>query len=492
MAAQRYAGFVGPSYIAQSIVAADDQTINLIPSKIESGTGAGGVQYVFDPSPGFAAGFLTNTAPGCRASYELNELAFAVIGGQLAQILLATPTTISISFVATIGGQTSPPTPASITANGDAGHQVMVANGVGDLYWYDTISHANAKITTVSGHAVAFLNGYFIALNTTTSTIYVSALEDGTSWDAGDAAQRNDFPDKWQAMIVRLPDLLLFGTESISVYYNDSSSTFPFVPNPSVAITRGIKSAASLALLQGHPIWLADDLTVRYMPGYAPQRISTHALEYAIAQYADADKADGFVHNEQGHSFYTLNFATAGVSWRFDMTTGLWHQVGPYASGSDTFGVLQVGWAMRVKGVQIAFSRTTQSIYFMSQASANDIVVSDGSIGGGITRRRRAPQLVNLLHDIGYDLFQLFMEVGIAPASGPGSTPTVLLQWSNDGGQTFNAGLSRSTGLHNAFSTRVRWRNLGRGRQRVFQLTQSDPIACRWIDAFLDMREGAS
>ena len=180
------------------------------------------------------------------------------------------------------------------------------------------------------------------------------------------------------------------------------------------------------------------------------------------------------------------------MSWRFDLTTGLWHQVGPYDSGSDTFGVLQVGWAMRVKGVQIAFNRAAQSIYFMSQAYANDIVVSDGSIGGGITRRRRAPQLVNLLHDIGYDLFQLFMEVGIAPASGPGSAPTVLLQWSNDGGQTFNAGLSRSTGLHNAFGTRVRWRNLGRGRQRVFQLTQSDPIPCRWIDAFLDMREGAS
>ena len=485
----RYSGFVGPSYEAPSIVAADDQTINLIPAKIESGTGAGNAQYVFDPSPGFNP--CVDTGHGaCQGSYEINGFCYMAVGGELVSVDASVPSFADLATIPGVGEV------VSITSNGDAGHQLMLAragtSSGGTLSWYDLTAHTSGTISSVIGSTVVFLDGYFIALDNLTSTIHVSALEDGTSWDPDDAAQRNDFPDNWRTLIVKQLELWLFGSESTSVYYNDPTSTFPFVPNTNVSIMRGINAPNSLQLLQGSPVWLADDLTVRYAQGYTPVRISTHAVEFSIGQQPSPAAADGAVYNLQGHAFYVLTFPPAGdsggVSWVYDLTSGLWHQVGTYDAGTDNFGIWPAIYATTSAGFQIVGSRTDGKIYFMQPSHATEFDATTG-----ITRRRRAPQLVSGdLDRVIYDKFQLFMEVGLAPASGPGSTPTVLLQYSNDGGQTFNAGVTRSVGLHNAFNARVIWRNLGQGRQRVFQITMRDPIPWRLVDAFVDMRAGPS
>jgi hypothetical protein len=384
---------------------------------------------------------------------------------------------------------------------GAGGHQLMIANGSNVLYVYDIVSHALTQITAVTGHRVAFLDGYFLSLDTITATVYFSALEDGTSWDPLDFFARSDAADKWKHMIVREKELLLFGHATTSAYYVSDDPANPFVPNQNVLINRGILADNSLAMLQGAPIWVADDKTVRYLQGYTPVRVSTHAIEYALSQAGDPEEIDAFTYNEQGHSFYVLNLpadSTGNTTWVYDLMTGLWHQRGDYNVSTGNIDVSPVCCgttittsAGLVAPVNIVGARSLASgaanTYLMSQTYATQI---DGTTG--LYRLRRAPQLVSELHRIIYDRFQLFMEVGIAPASGPGSAPTMTLQYSNDGGQTFNTGVAVSTGLHNAFNTRVIWRKLGQGRQRVFQISTSDPIPCRLVDAFIDYRPGAS
>lgn len=479
-----YANFIGPTYTTQSKVAADDRTVNWMPAKLEVESAA--APYVFDPAPGFSAFCTLPDAPG-RGFYTLNGATVAVGGETL--YLLPTQAGGSPTVLAT-GIESTGNSLVSIAGNGDGAHQVMVASN-NTLYCVDLFTLAMTTITDVTGSFVVFQDGFFIALDPNTSTFYLSALEDGTSWDPLDAVQRNDTPDKWVAMIaVQAPkEIWLFGSQSTSVYYNSTDPDNPYIPNPNVAIAWGTAAPQSVALLYGSPIWLANDLTVRYARGYVPTRVSNHSLEYFIAQYNaqhGISNADAFVYTEQGHTCYVLNFPSADATWVFDVTTGMWHERGSWTG--DRYTVLPVWTCTNAVGdINLVADRVSGAIYQMSQASAVD---TDGV--SGLRRLRRAPHLVSELKRVIYDRFQLYMEVGVGLTSGQGVDPQIVLSWSNDGGYTFGTIYPASVGALGQYRTRVIWRKLGIGRDRVFEVVTSDPVPYRLVGAFLDFRVGAS
>lgn len=480
----RYPGFVGPSYTTQSKIAADDRTVNWIPAKIESGTGT--TPYVFDPAPGFRAYCTLTNGPG-RGFFTLNGATFAVADEDMVAVPFSIGGTpiIRATGISNLGNGL-----VSMAGNGDGGHQIMIASD-GQLYVFNVLTNVLTPITSgPSGTAVAFQDGYFLALDPNTSNLYLSALEDGTSWDPLDVLQRSDSADKWQAMLARQApkEIWLFGSQSTSVLYDANAPDFAFVENPNVALSYGTAAPASPQLLQGSPIWLANDLTVRYANGYTAARVSTHAVEYAIAQYAAAGtiaNADGFVYVEQGHSCYVLTFPGI-ATWVFDVSSGLWHERGSW--DGLTFTGLPVWTSTFVPNANatIVADRTSGAVYQMTQDVSTD---TDGT---GLVRVRRAPHLVEGLNRVIYDSFLLYMEVGLGLATGQGSDPLAMLRYSDDGGQTWSPSINASVGRIGDYRRRVLWRKLGHARDRVFEVSVSDPIPWRLVDAYLDLRAGAS
>jgi len=64
--------------------------------------------------------------------------------------------------------------------------------------------------------------------------------------------------------------------------------------------------------------------------------------------------------------------------------------------------------------------------------------------------------------------------------------PLVWLRWSDDGGHTWSSKQSRDAGQAGQFKTRVRWSRLGRARIRTYEITCSDPIPFRLVDAYVN------
>lgn len=332
---------------------------------------------------------------------------------------------------------------------------------------------------------IAFLDGYGLALDANRSEVRFSGLEDFSTWDPLDVFQRNDLADKWLAMIVVHKEIWLFGSQTSSVYYNSGDVDIPFVPNPSVSIARGTIAPFSVGLLNGSPIWLADDLTVRYAQGYTPQRVSTHAVEYAIAQMNTVFDAWCSVYQEQGHTLYVLNFPTADQTWVYDLTSGLWHERGVW-NGLD-FDVMNVTCCAATSTANLVLARTGSQVFEMAQTFA---VETDGMTG--LRRVRRAPHLNKSLNRIRYARMRLLMEVGLGLSSGQGSDPQIMLRYSDDGGQSFGGETLASAGPIGDYGTIPEWFQLGQARDRVFELSVSDPIPWRLVDAYLDFSEGAS
>ena len=183
----KYPGFIGGSNENQAITADQQRTINwyVEPTKAPGSPS----EAVLLPTPG--VNFLANAnpdtltartteflAPG-RAHFFEDGREFAVIGTTLFEIGKARAMTSR-------GTVAADENPATISTNGDIASQLFITSGT-NAYYYALDTNTLTQITAMDGKATmgAFLDGYFLALDSVASTLYISALGDGSSWTPG-------------------------------------------------------------------------------------------------------------------------------------------------------------------------------------------------------------------------------------------------------------------------------------------------------------------
>jgi hypothetical protein len=497
----KYPGFVGPSYTSQSKIAADDRCVNWFPEKIESGTGQ--TPYALYPTPGYAHVSTLGDAPG-RGLFSVNAFGttgiFAAVSGQTLYIFggfYGNP-------VGTIADDAAH-SRVSMVTNGDAGsNQLLISSGLGTHTLY---AYSGASLTTLTpqGSVVGFLNGYGLALDTSSSTLQWSALENFTSWDPADVAQRNDAPDKWVTMLVHHKEVWLFGSETTSVYYtpDDPDPNAPALqPIVSVFIQCGIMASESAKVADGSPIWLGKTYnggaSVFRANGYTPERISTFAVEYFLSQLGNHELSSAYADVFQlgGHTFYKLSFpgpnTVPNTTWVYDVTTGFWFEEGEW-DGQRYIG-LSTWCQSYITPNNWTISRTSGKVFALAVRDGDGVTASIGleASGNPIRRMRRAPHLASDRKRIIFDRLEVLLEVGLGLSTGIGSDPHLALRWSDDGGQTFGNTITTPAGKLGEFRTLAIFRKLGQARDRVFELTVTDPIPWRLLDAYLELRVGAS
>lgn len=104
---------------------------------------------------------------------------------------------------------------------------------------------------------------------------------------------------------------------------------------------------------------------------------------------------------------------------------------------------------------------------------------------------RRTSQMSDELLWLFFSEFQLMFQPGVGQANDPGANPQIGLRWSNDGGNTWSNQRWVSAGLQGQYGTRAIWRMLGRGRNRVWELTSTDPVVWAIVDAFATVEKQA-
>jgi hypothetical protein len=62
----------------------------------------------------------------------------------------------------------------------------------------------------------------------------------------------------------------------------------------------------------------------------------------------------------------------------------------------------------------------------------------------------------------------------------------ISLRWSDDNGHTWSNSYDRSFGEAGEYKTRVIWRRLGRARDRIFEISVTDPVPARITDGYAE------
>jgi len=459
---------LGASYVARSINAADNRMVNLFPE--------------MTPDNGQTAAFL-NRAPGLeylqsvgdgpiRAlwAHQTNGSDFYVVSGN--EVYKMSTLTGDPVLLGTVSGTG----PVSIADNGT---QLFFACNP-DSYIYNEVTNVFAQITDLDfpgAVTVGYLDGYFVFNEPDSQRVWVTSLLDGLSVDPLDFASAEGSPDGLVGIIVDHREAWLFGTDSVEVWYDAGLADFPLTRIQGAFNEIGCVAAFSIAKLDNGLFWLGTDARgqgiVYRANGYTGQRVSTHAIEYAIAQYSDISDAIAYTYQQEGHAFYVLTFPTGNATWVYDVSTQAWHERAGWLNGAFTRH--RSNCQCNFLGNTVVGDFENGNIYKISL----DVYSDNGDTQKWLRSWRALPIGTNNLKRTAHHTLQLNCESGVGLIDGQGSDPQAMLRWSDDGGHTWSNEHWSPMGKIGAYYQRVFWRRLGmtlKLRDRVYEVSGTDPV----------------
>ena len=466
---------LGQAYVARSVNAVDNRMVNLYPEAT--------------PENGKTAGFL-NRAPGLRflatlgsgpvrGLWQFGAYGYAVSGNTLYRV--------DSAWTATVLGTVSGSGPVSMSDNGT---QLFVACNPRS-YIYNATTNVFAELTDPDfpgAVTVGYLDGYFVFNEPNSQKIWVTQLLDGTSVDPSDFASAEGSPDGLLAVAIDHREAWLFGTNTVEVWYDSGAAAFPLERIQGAFNELGCAAPYSVAKMDNGLFWLGSDARGNGMVyranGYTGERISTHAVEYAIQSYATISDAIGYTYQQDGHSFYVLLFPTGDATWVYDVATGGWHERARFENGQ--FYRHASNCQMNYNGEIVVGDYDNGNLY----AFDLDVYADNGNPQKWLRSWRALSSDQNTLKRTAQHSLQLDCETGVGLATGQGSNPQAMLRWSDDGGHTWSNEHWTSMGAIGSFGTRAIWRRLGmteKIRDRVYEVSGTDPVKVAIVGAELSI-----
>jgi len=371
-------------------------------------------------------------------------------------------------------------------------------------------------------NTVDIIDNYFVYNNPTTqqwgASDLLSPISQSTSYALKDGA-----PDDLVALIVDHREIYLMGEISSEVWTDVGAVPFPFQRIPGTSTQHGIAAPFSLARLGNSFAYVSRNnrgqAQIMQMKGYLPERISTHAVENTLANQYVAD-AISWTYQLEGHEVYVITFPTLNLTWAYDNATQMWHKW-LYTASDNTYQRHRGNCCANFQGMVLVGDYSNGKIYELDKTNYTD----DGQ---NVRRLRRAPHLVTDFQRQYFDELQIQFQPGVGTTGLSRSTvvqqtnnpdpyyiypeatltigpfdvftignasgvvisstttnPQAMLRWSNDGGSTWSKEYWVQIGGLGKYKNRAIWRRLGMARDRVFEVSITDPVNAVIVSANL-------
>lgn len=466
---------VGPAY--KTILSQNPQ--ELVNWYLEDDPLGGKDKFILRPTPGLKSfGTMGTGVDQIRGMIEHRGVLY-VVGDNTFYSVDSTGTETSRGTLNTTSGL------VRLAASND---QIMCVDGTnGYIYTISTtgfteITDADFIATPVD---VTYQDGFFIVISNTDHKFYLSAINDGESWDALDFASATADPDYLVAVKSDHREIWLFGNKTTEIWFNSGNVDFTFERRPGVLMHKGCTAKNSVTRTDNSLYWLGKDETnnnvVIRAEGYTPRVISSRAVSQAIDGYSTVDDAVGFAYRQGNHEFYVLTFPTEQKTWVYDSSLDQWHERDSLIN--EEYKRWRPNCYAFAYGKHIVGDFNSGELYEIDNDTYTD--------AGNPIRRKRVSSHVNQNnYFISMYNFCLDMEPGVGIDSGQGSDPQVLLRVSKDGGHTWGNEMWRSMGAAGVYNRRIKWDALGAARNWTFEITVTDPVNAVILGAYADMEVG--
>jgi hypothetical protein len=505
--------------ISSGAVAIGQQVFGVGVSKETVITAGSGTSWTVSVSQTVASENMSTASPG------------AIVTGSITGTTL---TVTAVSFGTLYLGQT-------ITGTGIAANTMITAlgTGTGGAGTYTISSSQTVASTTIyalnftqipssdgafsGGNVVDIMDNYFVYNHPDTqqwaSSDLLSPITPALSFGVKDGS-----PDDLVSLIVDHREVYLLGETSSEVWTDVGAVPFPFQRIPGTSTQHGIAAVFSVSRFANSFAYVSKNNRgegiIVQMNGYIPQRISTHAVENSIAGQK-IDDAISWTYQIEGHECYVVTFPTINLTWVYDNATQMWHKW-LYVNDSNVYERHRGNCCAVFQGFVLVGDYMNGKVYALDKTNYTD----DGNT---IRRIRRAPHLVTDLQRQYFEEFQIQFQPGVGTtgfsipqgsiqspyiiypndsfviksqesvflgssneinASIVTTYPQAMLRWSNDGGSTWSNEHWVTIGQAGKYKNRAIWRRLGWSRDRIFEVSITDPVKAVIVSANLKASAG--
>lgn len=541
-------GFVGPSYEAPSIYQDAQECINFYPEVDPTKPpGTRGIVALY-PTPGYtlAAQLATGAVRGMRALSGGQYL--VVVSGNSAYAL---NTAMTPTLIGSMPGSGQVSISDNVTtANGLTAY---IVNGT-DRYTWVASTGVFTQLPPTDGpwtgaNVCEVVDNYNIYNQPGTQNWAATDLGSSLSINAYYGA-KDGAPDNLVSLIVDHRQVYLLGEFTTEVWTDIGNVipgivSFPFQRVPGTMVQHGIAARFSVARFAEAFMFVSQDQRgqsiIGMIAGYQFQRVSTHAVEQSLVDKTISD-AIAWTYQIEGHEFYVVTFPSADLTWVYDLASQAWHKWLSFSGGE--FHRHRSNCGTNFAGKIIIGDYQNGMLYQLS----NTVYTNNGE---PIRRLRRAPHLTTDLQRQYFDEFQIQFQPGVGLAGNDpltalenllaesyitplltteasiditteagvdllatllgatddlltesgedilvtitttqGVDPQAMLRWSNDGGSTWSSEHWTSIGKVGRYQNRAIWRRLGMARDRIFEVSITDPVKAVIVSANLKASVG--
>lgn len=472
------AQFVGETYRHRSLKESAQRTLNLYPEIIENPGAKSDYILVGTPGTKLFSDLSSITSGQCRGIHftSKSEL-YSVFGSYLVRT--NSDGTIDNSWLMSGG--------VNFVSMADNGKYLVITDG--EIMWLlnteDDILSTQA-LPFEQPQMVKYIKQRFVSFGADSNQFWWSDVgPDGVlTWDALSTASAEGSADYIISMGVSDGELVLFGPRSYEVYRVTADADAPFASVGGSFTNIGCGAPWSVAEIMGTLFWLGSSTAgknqVFKLEGYNAIPISNTAITTLLDELDTSAPNDlvnttsdgvGFAYQQNNHIFYILNLRQANKTLAYD-TIGQWHE----RSSRDPALNKENRWESLF--CVFAFERVivgNSKVPFLLELDLDEYTEYDGR---QIKRQHIGPPYWNDLAWLIHRDFIVDMEVGVGltPNALQGYDPQAMLRFSDDGGYTWSNEMWRTIGKTGRYKNRVRYNGLGIARDRVYELTITDPI----------------
>ena len=409
-----------------------------------------------------------------RGVKRLGEYLYAVVGNKIFRVNSQGGKTECTGTLDTYSGSVSMASSSTET---------MIVDGVhGYITSGTTVTKIEDDAFPDNPMIVTHQDGYFLISIKDSGRIYISDLNDGTSWDGTMFFNAEGYSDDTLSVDSFHRDVILFGEDTFEIWYN-SGATVPFDRKPGTTQHVGIGAKNSVVQIANTIFFLSNEFQVVTLAGYQPKPVSTRSIDYQISQYSKKNDAVGMGLNIEGNAFYVLTFPTEDKTWCYNATNGFWHQLKgyPYPYNHRWRGNCSEFFSEK----HIVGDYQNGVLY----ECRFDVYQDNSEL---IQRTRVSEQIKQQGNNVFHHKLEIFFEPGVGLATGQGNDPYAMLQYSDDGGDTWSSEIWRSIGKIGKHQWRAVWNRLGASRHRNYKITVTDPVEWVITNANLEFSNGTS
>lgn len=444
--------------------------------------------------------------PGLRAEITLQAGTDAirymnVFNGVMYALAGANFYSISDLLVPTLIGEINTNSGAVFMALNNAG-QIILIDGV-DGWILDQGTGDFLQITSADFPSkpigVVYQDDYFLVPDGETNRWFLSAPNDGFSWDPIDAANIRKYPGYITGVGVLGARVYFFKVDSTEVWFNQGLSDFPFRRDNNLVFNTGCtaigsicsapSSASAGGTAEGYLYWLSNDSTgesnVMMTRGGTPTVVSTQAINNLINNFVNPNDVQAYCYKEAGHQFYVMNFTTDDYTLVFDQTIAeavgieqAWFRMATqprkFKTG-QTYSAKTRHWAnchTFYNDVHYVGDYRKSVIYSMS------LNYGDNN-GEPIRRERIFRHMIQPTYQLQQiDGLQIDFRQGVGTSTNKATiAPQAYLAMSKNGGISFIDERPAPLGRIGEYSRRTRWRMLGLHRDFVGKIAIYSDVA---------------